>query len=117
VMWFNGNMTYPGWRAALPVFGTMAIIAAGPAAWINRQCLSLSSVTYIGRISYPLYLWSWPFIVFTDVMGTEDWQRLKYEKLGALAVAALLAILTYHFIEVPVRRRRAARTLRPLVAA
>jgi len=61
---YDPATVFPGWRAALPAGGATLIVAAGPAAWLNRRLLALKPMTYIGLISYPLYLWHWPILVF-----------------------------------------------------
>ncbi|SKB03152.1 acyltransferase family protein [Aeromicrobium choanae] len=59
---------------------------------------------WIGLISYPLYLWHWPIIVFVHegVVGL-DGLALDAVRVG---LSVLLAWLTYRFIEGPVRGRR-----------
>ncbi|HEY4350838.1 MAG TPA: acyltransferase, partial [Paraburkholderia sp.] len=61
---YDPTTVFPGWRAALPAGGATLIMAAGPTAWLNRRLLALKPMTYIGLISYPLYLWHWPILVF-----------------------------------------------------
>jgi peptidoglycan/LPS O-acetylase OafA/YrhL len=92
---------FPGWWALLPTIGTYLLIAAGPSAWINRMILSQRLPVWIGMISYPLYLWHWPLLVFSRLLsdGTPG------VGLRALAIltAGILSWLTYRFIEVPLR--------------
>jgi peptidoglycan/LPS O-acetylase OafA/YrhL len=59
--------SYPGLRALAPVLGAALIIAAGPAAWLNRHVLASRAAVYIGLISYPLYLWHWPLLSFLHI--------------------------------------------------
>src|SRR5690606_19829678 len=60
---------FPGWLALLPVLGTAAILAAGPAAVVNRHALALRPLAFVGLISYPLYLWHWPILSFLRIMA------------------------------------------------
>lgn len=55
---------FPGLAAILPCLGTAALILAGPQTLTGRL-LSLPVTRFFGRISYSLYLWHWPVIVFT----------------------------------------------------
>src|SRR5258707_3234889 len=58
----NREMPLPGWLALLPTTGACLAIAAGPDAWLNRNLLSNPPMTWVGLISYPLYLWHWPLL-------------------------------------------------------
>ena len=98
---------FPGWWALLPVLGTCFILAAGSGAWFNRVVLSHPLLVWIGLISYPLYLWHWPLLVFArlaEYNGTPPWPV----RLAAVALSVLLASLTYMTIERPLRLGRPA---------
>jgi peptidoglycan/LPS O-acetylase OafA/YrhL len=92
------NDLFPGWRALLPTLGTFLLIAAGPKAWANRTILSTKFMTFVGLISYPLYLWHWPLISFERIIPSPT--TVKVVSLGLVFV---LAWLTYRFIERPIR--------------
>lgn len=94
---------FPGWVALLPILGAVLLIAAGMDAWINRALLGSRPMVFIGLISYPLYLWHWPLLSFQRILFGEEVGALA--RCGALALAFLLAWLTYRFVEVPVRSR------------
>jgi peptidoglycan/LPS O-acetylase OafA/YrhL len=98
---------FPGWKAILPVAGTAMIIAAGQGAWINRKVLANPTMVFIGLISYPLYLWHWPLIVTgrTIMRGMPNAHE-RTTALVAVALAVVLAIVTYKYIETPIRRRQ-----------
>lgn len=95
---------FPGYWALLPVLGAMGLIVAGPGAWANRVILSSRPMVAIGLVSYPLYLWHYPLLVFPRVLlgETPIWQV----RLAALLMALLLAIFTYAIIERPLRFSR-----------
>ncbi|MFO6418786.1 acyltransferase family protein [Hylemonella sp. W303a] len=106
---------FPGGWALLPTLGTVLIIAAGKDAWFNRTVLAARPLVYIGLISYPLYLWHWPVLAFTRSMS--DGEITNTQLAIAIVVAFLLAILTYRFIELPFRRKRAPWQLTGLIMA
>jgi peptidoglycan/LPS O-acetylase OafA/YrhL len=97
---FHRALPYPGWRSIIPVASTACLIAAGPEAWSNHRLLSVRALVYIGRISYPLYLWHWPLLSFLRILQHEP--STLYRWLAAVAAFAL-SMATYHLIELPIR--------------
>lgn len=102
VLLISKDRIFPGWWALLPTVGTGLLIFAGPAAWFNRTVLSHRALVYVGLISYPLYLWHWPMLVFARIarFGDEPTVLMKFALIGA---AFVLADLTYRWIEKPIR--------------
>lgn len=116
----NRSMAFPGGLALLPVAGCLMLLAAGPAALVNRSVLANRSAVFIGVISYPLYLWHWPFFSFAYII--DHGRALKaFLVLGLIATSVLLAWLTYRFVECPLRfgdnRRRNTAVLVVLMTA
>jgi peptidoglycan/LPS O-acetylase OafA/YrhL len=96
---------FPGYAAALPVGATALFLAAGnPRGGPGRTFLLGSAVPqYVGRLSYSLYLWHWPCIVLAAAYwGAEGFAYY----VTAAALPALLAVLSFHVVEDPVRRSR-----------
>ncbi|HEX3965738.1 MAG TPA: acyltransferase family protein [Trebonia sp.] len=62
----NGSTPFPGWIALLPVGGTLALIAGGSSRgrYSPWRLTSARPMTFLGDISYSVYLWHWPIIVF-----------------------------------------------------
>jgi peptidoglycan/LPS O-acetylase OafA/YrhL len=94
------SVVWPGYAAALPTLATGAIIVGGAAAgpgWL-RNVIQWRPVTYVGDISYSLYLWHWPVIVLTSA-------ALGVTALPAWAAAVVfvasiaLAALSKRFVE------------------
>lgn len=103
---------FPGWLATLPTVGTVLLIAAGSQSWINSALLGNPVMVWFGLISYPLYLWHWPLLSFQRILSLDT--QSNGASLAALALAVLLAWLTYRFVERPIRTSR--RRLRPSLA-
>ena len=101
VLLLTRDSAFPGWWALLPVCGTLLLISAGAGAGINRALLGSRVLVWIGLISYPLYLWHWLLLSFATLLEgrTPSWEI----RAGAIAVAAVLAWLTYVLLEKPVR--------------
>ena len=93
--------TFPGWWALLPTVGTALLISAGPKAWFNHHVLGSKPFVWVGLISYPLYLWHWPLLSFSNITSIEPPSAAT--QLGWLALSVLLAWLTYVLVETPIR--------------
>lgn len=115
VVLIDRDSLFPGWWALLPVAGTALLILAGPGARINRLLLKHPALVYIGLISYPLYLWHWPMLVFARIarFGAEPTIIMKLALIGSSFV---LAHLTWRCIERPFRLG-APSPLKPIGAA
>jgi len=97
----NRDSAFPGWWALLPVAGTVLLIAAGESTRANR-ILSHRALVHIGLISYPLYLWHWPLLVFARIIRFQK-EPTIIMSIGLIVAAGVLAHLTYKFIERPIR--------------
>lgn len=96
----DSHRAFPGWWAVLPVAGT-ALLLSAPAAWVNRVVLASPPLVWIGLISYPLYLWHWPLLVFGGIIKFGPLTLPERELI--LLASALLAWATYRFVEIPFR--------------
>src|SRR6202171_3078579 len=83
---------FPGWWAILPVAGAAPLLSA-PAPWFCRSLLASPPLVWIGLISYPLYLWHWPLLVFFGIIKFGPLTLVERELI--LGLSALLAWLTY----------------------
>ena len=100
----NEKMRFPGWIALVPTVGTALLLISGDAPFSPYRLLALKSLQYIGDISYSLYLWHWPLIVFFKPFG-EDF-RHKYDPAIILAATLILAIISKYLVEDPFRHGR-----------
>jgi len=93
-------------NAVLAVAGTAAILyAADGGANVASAILATRAPVFIGRISYSLYLWHWPPLMLAQIcLGHE---LTPPEAGGILAAAFVLAVLSWRFVEQPVRLWRA----------
>ena len=95
---------FPGSRALLPTAGAVLVIAGtasgrGPV----HRLLSLPPFVFTGRISYSLYLWHWPLIVFWKLSIIGDVSTPRHAiPIFLLSFAA--ASLSYFMVEQPFRR-------------
>ena len=110
VFFYDRETRFPGVAALAPCVGAALVI------WVNSRTLTsvgrllaARPLVFVGLISYSLYLWHWPVIVF-----------LKYWTLGEppqedrrawfLLASAGLAILSWKFVETPFRQRALLRS-------
>lgn len=100
---FDRAMPFPGMLALLPVAGA-ALVIVSPNALTNRLLLSSRPAVLLGLISYPLYLWHWPLLTYLGILrhGVPNFLEIW----GAILAATVLSILTFRFIEQPIRNRR-----------
>jgi peptidoglycan/LPS O-acetylase OafA/YrhL len=96
----DSHRAFPGWWAVLPVAGS-ALLLSAPAAWMNRVVLASRPMVWIGLISYPLYLWHWPLLVFGEMIKFRSLTLLERELI--LLASLALAWATYRFVEIPFR--------------
>ncbi|MGI6855678.1 acyltransferase family protein [Mesorhizobium sp. 1B3] len=94
---------FPGIAALLPVVGTAIVIlagarqvATGPNRWLGNPVFQ-----WVGKLSYSLYLWHWPVIVYATILKPE---LTLADRLGCLLLTFALSMLTYHLVENPIRR-------------
>jgi peptidoglycan/LPS O-acetylase OafA/YrhL len=99
-IFLDSHSAFPGWWAVLPVAGT-ALLLSAPGAWVNRVVLASPPLVWIGLISYPLYLWHWPLLVFGAAIKFGPLTLPERELI--LLASALLAWATYRFVETPFR--------------
>jgi hypothetical protein len=93
---------YP-WGFLLFEVSTAAVILAmtQPVRTPLHQLLSLRPIRWVGQISYGLYLWHWPVAVAISAGNTRltGWNLV----LVRLAVTFGASVLSYYFIELPIR--------------
>lgn len=104
----NNDTNFPGTRALVPVLGALMIIGAGNNALINKKILSNPIIVYVGLISYPLYLWHWPFLSFAFIC--EGQTPAVWIRVSAIILSVILSVFTFSFIEPPLRYGSFAKT-------
>ncbi|EHR51316.1 putative acyltransferase [Saccharomonospora marina XMU15] len=98
---------FPGYAALWPTVSAALVLVAGVTGYRVGADRFLSSrpLIYLGNLSYSLYLWHWPVLLFYLIWRDQPavgWRG------GAvvIAVSMVLAALTYHLVEQPVRDSR-----------
>ena len=94
---------FPGYAAIVPVLGAFLIMYGGEGSKaVLSGLLGKRPVVFVGLISYSLYLWHWPLIVFAKYIYF--YRELNPFEIAAILLAAFaLATLSLKFIEKPFR--------------
>lgn len=102
VFTYDRHTIFPGVTALLPVIGAAAMIHCAPATQVGRV-LAWKPFVAIGLISYSLYLWHWPLIVFTEY--ARDAALSGWLSLIVVAGSVAMGTLSWRYIETPFRDR------------
>ncbi len=91
---------FPGYMSLWPSLSAALIILAGSGhvRWGADRLLAAAPVQWLGGISYSLYLWHWPLMVFFLAGTGRDILRSSHA-LFLLALSILLAWLTTRLVE------------------
>lgn len=101
----NESSAIPGFWAIMPTFGSALLIFCQDKSIFNKYILSNRILVFIGKISYPLYLWHWPLLVFTKTVITRCGNKHIIASVETMVlVAVILSVLTYLLIEKNVRK-------------
>jgi peptidoglycan/LPS O-acetylase OafA/YrhL len=101
------SVPFPGEWSLLPCAGAGAIILAGQErqTFVGRA-LSLKPLVFVGLISYSLYLWHWPLLVFSKIailpMAGSYSSKIMIPLLFVLSI--LISTFSYRFVETPFRK-------------
>lgn len=100
------QQNFPGYFALFPTIGAALLIFSGSIS--NKlslvRTLSLPPMIFMGKISYSLYLWHWPIYVYAS------YYMLDYVPVSIriilLFLCVLLAVISWKYIEMPVRKKK-----------
>lgn len=113
IVTYNKEMPFPGLAAALPCLGCALLIWAGQSTvqavpdsghdiTLVSRILALPPFVFIGLISYSLYLWHWPIIVFAHQTSPRP---LTFDQAVVVALTTVcIAYASWRLIEQPLRR-------------
>ena len=100
-----GKETFPGFWAFPPCFGACLYIAGGTKIdktildWLTKNKVFV----FIGVVSYSFYLWHWPIFVFYSTFPNYK-EISPFAGLGLSLLAFAVAVLSWRFVEKPVRQ-------------
>ncbi len=95
--WLSEADTFPGFNALYSAVGTGLLILTGRGEQgIVNRLLSLRPFVFIGLISYSMYLWHWPIIVFVRHLGIALTLPVS---LALIAASILSGWLSWKYVE------------------
>ena len=97
----GGDFHHPSVFTIFPVFGTFLVII-----FINQKSffnyfLSNTYLVYIGLISYSLYVWHIPILVFNEYLLENT-----YQILNLFIFILLISVISFHYYEKPLRNKK-----------
>ena len=115
VFFYDRETRFPGASALLPCAGTALILWANNHTLTSAgRLLALRPVVFTGLISYSLYLWHWPMLVFAKYWAIDPLSQ--GQRLLVLFASLILAVLSWKFVETPFRHRILLKT-RPQIVS
>ncbi|MBU3630086.1 acyltransferase family protein [Polynucleobacter sp. AP-Melu-500A-A1] len=104
IFFFNEKMLFPGFNALVPCMGAALFISANK----QKNLVSLYKYlgfSFLGKISYSLYLVHWPIVVFWGI-GFNVSKYTLLDSLLILTASIVISSISYYFVESPFRRIR-----------
>lgn len=105
LMLLSEDRPFPGLAALAPCIGAALIIATGEEKEaLAGRMLGFAPLVLIGSLSYSLYLWHWPALVFGRYIALRP--LTAPEAAAAVLVAFALAWASWRYVERPVLQWR-----------
>ena len=94
---------FPGYIALVPAMGTVMVLLSGAheSVYGPKAILAIRPAQWVGKLSYSLYLWHWPVIVYATMLVP---QLTSVQRVLLLVLTLALSLFSYHFVENPIRR-------------
>lgn len=102
MLFLDKGLTYPSYWAVIPVLGTALLIHFGSGVPSSERWLGFGPMQFIGKISYSVYLWHWPLIVFYRAYWSGKELSL-IESLAILFISLFMGWLSWRFVEEKIR--------------
>ena len=97
------SISFLRFGVVLPCLGTAILLHSSGRNGIITSFLSNQFPVFIGKISYSLYLYHWPMIIFYKICtGTQEVSIGS--SLAILFISFFLSVVSYLFVERPARR-------------
>lgn len=96
---------FPGYAALLPISGVIFVIisAENTSKYAVESFLGKKIFQYLGGISYGLYLWHWPLLIYYYAIFQSEKVPFLHGII-LIGISLLLSILSTKFLETPIRK-------------
>ena len=102
IAYFSEETPFPGIYAVIPTLGSACLIYAGQQQGLFIGGLLKNAVaSFFGKISYSLYLWHWPLIVFYKLEFSPE--PSSSERYLLIIASIVVSYISWRFIEQPFR--------------
>lgn len=101
---YNEETLFPGINALIPTIATLLILLAGNTSSPFSDVMANPINRFFGNISYSLYLWHWPIIVFVKLNPSSIAPQVV--NIIILISSIILGYLSWKFIELPFSSKR-----------
>lgn len=100
------SLSFPGYVALIPTLGAAMLIFSGSNnSTVISHLLASRPLVYIGGLSFTIYLWHWPLLVFY-----KSYYNVKnvgiFPGVAIIFSSVLLAIITTKIIDAPIKNLR-----------
>ena len=100
---FSKDTIFPGYNALIPCLITSLLLLVSNNLKFFKNLFINSFMIYMGKISYSLYLFHWPLLIFYTYITVQPLSF--YEKISLILITILFSAFSYKFIELPFRRK------------
>lgn len=94
----NKDSIFPSYTALAPCLLSAIFIYSA----YGLSCKYTKFFEYLGKISYPMYLWHWPLIVYLSLLSIN---LSVLVKLLIIIMTFALSVVTYELIEIKVKKK------------
>lgn len=101
---YTEKTLFPGISAIVPTFSTLLVLLAGNTSSLFSRIMALPINRFLGNISYSLYLWHWPVIVFYGLAINNQYSTM-INNVAILLISLVLGYLSWKFIEQPFTKK------------
>ncbi len=103
--WLQPTMPFPGFTALLPCGAAAVLIYCNSGRLtLPAKVLASRPVVFVGLLSYSLYLWHWPILVFCRHVYGETLS--PWMGAACLALSWVAAYSSWRWVECPLRSER-----------
>lgn len=103
IVLFGSEIPHPSFLTIIPVVGAAAVIGWGHACAVTMGVMGNKFSTWLGRLSYSIYLWHFPIFAFAYTKS--NGVLSNFEKIELLLITLVLSSISYYLVEKPFRDR------------